>query len=213
MISKSHYVSIFDKSPAFAFGVAQYIEQSNSGYVAVAASSYQGFERNCRVLGRPTLIVIDESLIQEAGEFSYLKSLLASSSVRWLVTERREKSDSAMRSENVKVHGFVRANLPLKELLDAINGLLPEQGLNATSFFCADNVPVGELATQTKKAIFTPRQDEVYSLVLRGCSNKEIARSLGISESTVKEHITGILEKLGLKTRIEALSRALRSTP
>ena len=52
----------------------------------------------------------------------------------------------------------------------------------------------------------TPRQGEILSLVLRGLPNKRIASALNISESTVKEHVTAILEKLGVRTRVEAIT-------
>ena len=53
----------------------------------------------------------------------------------------------------------------------------------------------------------TPRQGEVLALVLRGLPNKRIALTLGLSESTVKEHLTGIFERLGVKSRIEVMAQ------
>ena len=53
----------------------------------------------------------------------------------------------------------------------------------------------------------TPRENEVLVLVARGLTNKDIARELVISESTVKVHIRHLLEKLGAETRTEAASR------
>lgn len=47
------------------------------------------------------------------------------------------------------------------------------------------------------------REREVAELVVAGKSNKEIASILGISESTVKNHITSILKKLGVQDRME----------
>ena len=45
------------------------------------------------------------------------------------------------------------------------------------------------------------------ALVLRGLPNQRVASTLDLSESTVKEHLTGILERLGVKTRVEILTR------
>ena len=50
----------------------------------------------------------------------------------------------------------------------------------------------------------TPRENEVLLLVARGLTNKDIARELVISESTVKVHVRHVLEKLGAGTRTEA---------
>ncbi len=53
----------------------------------------------------------------------------------------------------------------------------------------------------------TPRQGDVLGLVLLGKSNKRIGQILGISESTVKEHMTGILERMGVSRRMEIFHR------
>jgi LuxR family transcriptional regulator, maltose regulon positive regulatory protein len=50
----------------------------------------------------------------------------------------------------------------------------------------------------------TPRETEVFELLCEGRSNKEIARSLFLSEVTVKVHVRSILRKLGVRTRTEA---------
>jgi DNA-binding CsgD family transcriptional regulator len=53
----------------------------------------------------------------------------------------------------------------------------------------------------------TPREEEVVKLVLRGSSNKEISRSLFISEHTVQRHLSNVFEKMGVKSRTELLKR------
>jgi DNA-binding NarL/FixJ family response regulator len=52
----------------------------------------------------------------------------------------------------------------------------------------------------------TSREREVFELVRQGLSNREIARTLWIAESTVKVHIHHILEKLGARSRTEAVA-------
>jgi DNA-binding NarL/FixJ family response regulator len=56
----------------------------------------------------------------------------------------------------------------------------------------------------------TPRETEVLQLLVEGLPNKEIARRLGISEHTVKFHVTTVLGKMGARTRTEAVTRAIR---
>jgi len=52
---------------------------------------------------------------------------------------------------------------------------------------------------------FSAREKEVLDLVLTGASNKEIARDLGITERTVKAHLTTILRKAGARDRLELI--------
>jgi len=54
------------------------------------------------------------------------------------------------------------------------------------------------------------REIEILDCIARGMSNKEIARSLTISDQTVKNHITSILRKLAVNDRTQAVIYALR---
>lgn len=71
-----------------------------------------------------------------------------------------------------------------------------------------------ELATQTatpprKTFGLTARELEVVTLITEGCTNKDIAKSFGISEETVKRHLTNIFNKLGVGNRLELALFAL----
>ena len=57
----------------------------------------------------------------------------------------------------------------------------------------------------------SPREREVLALLAEGASNKEIARALGLSVHTVKFHIATLNEKLGARSRVEAVAIAIRS--
>ncbi|MGP1255984.1 MAG: LuxR C-terminal-related transcriptional regulator [Kiloniellales bacterium] len=57
----------------------------------------------------------------------------------------------------------------------------------------------------------TPRQQEILQCLSQGLSNKEIARALGISDSTVKVHMHGLFERLGVQNRTQAALLARRS--
>jgi DNA-binding CsgD family transcriptional regulator len=66
-----------------------------------------------------------------------------------------------------------------------------------------------ELPERVAHALLTPREVEVLARVSAGSSNKVIARELGISLHTVKFHIESLFRKLGVRTRAEAVARAL----
>jgi len=56
------------------------------------------------------------------------------------------------------------------------------------------------------RLLLTPRQQEVLLLLLEGLSNKEIARRIGVSDVTVKSHVTAILKSQGVSSRSKLLA-------
>lgn len=50
----------------------------------------------------------------------------------------------------------------------------------------------------------TPRERQTLAWLARGVSNKEIARTLDLAESTVKVHVQSVLRKLNIKSRVQA---------
>jgi len=56
----------------------------------------------------------------------------------------------------------------------------------------------------------TPRQRQVLKLLLEGCSAKEIARSLGVSQRTVEHHKYNMMAQLGIKTTAELIQYAVK---
>jgi DNA-binding NarL/FixJ family response regulator len=59
-------------------------------------------------------------------------------------------------------------------------------------------------------APFTPREREVLDHIAEGMTNRQVADALGISEQTVKNHVSSILRKLSLNDRTQAVVYAIR---
>ena len=60
------------------------------------------------------------------------------------------------------------------------------------------------------RGILTTREKEVFTLLVSGLSTKEIATSLNISEKTVRNHISNVMQKLGVKGRANAVIELLK---
>jgi DNA-binding NarL/FixJ family response regulator len=79
---------------------------------------------------------------------------------------------------------------------------LSSAGASATAQPAAvSTTAIGGTSAQTIDALLTPRQREVFELIVQGLSNKEIARSLHLAEGTVKIHIKALFAKLGVRRR------------
>jgi len=62
-----------------------------------------------------------------------------------------------------------------------------------------------------EKEKLSPREREILAFVAKGASNKEIARTLDLAESTVKIHVQHILRKLNLTSRVQAAVYAVEA--
>lgn len=101
-------------------------------------------------------------------------------------------------------------------LKDASSDRLKEavKGAAAGASFLHPNVATKVLArlrsggAAPKSDPFTDRERDVVKLLTRGASNKEIASALFLSEGTVKNHVTSILEKLEVSDRTQAALKA-----
>ena len=58
--------------------------------------------------------------------------------------------------------------------------------------------------------ILTPREKEIFDLLVKNQSTKEIAKTLGISEKTVRNHISNVIQKVGVDSRIQAVFELIR---
>lgn len=67
-----------------------------------------------------------------------------------------------------------------------------------------------EVRTPSMRESLTPRETDTLRLVAKGLANKEIAARLGVSEVTIKTHVSNVLSKLGLQSRTQAALFALK---
>lgn len=85
---------------------------------------------------------------------------------------------------------------------DALIGLIEEASRMR-------NEPHGQIQGKEPHPSFSRRQIDVLALMIKGMTNAEIARELGLSLNTVKVYVSGILVRLGLQTRAQVLHWAL----
>jgi DNA-binding NarL/FixJ family response regulator len=104
-----------------------------------------------------------------------------------------------------------------EKLIDAVNrvlsGEIVEPGKTPSYPIGIDHPEVVDPAggrTRPKHLGLTPRQMDVLNLLVKGKNNREIGILLGLTEGTVKLHVTAVLKALGVKSRTQALVAAKR---
>ena len=109
----------------------------------------------------------------------------------------------------MRVWGILPTDASTEELTAAVRAL--SQGLIVgTSTLLFDSESEGG---PTSHGPLTDRESEVLGLLAKGLANKQIAVSLGISEHTVKFHVSSIYSKLNVTNRTEAVREGLRGRP
>jgi len=104
--------------------------------------------------------------------------------------------------------GFLLKDVPPEELILGIRHVAAGDALLAPSItrrLIAQFTRRRPAPASQPADVLTPRELEVLALVGTGQSNAEIARSLYVSENTVKTHVTHVLDKLGLRDRVHAV--------
>jgi DNA-binding NarL/FixJ family response regulator len=121
-------------------------------------------------------------------------------SVPILVVSAIEEPQVMRQTMELGVAGFLPKSSPFAAITDAVRAVLagelwfPELG---TTLEEPRELPA-------RIADLTPQQRRVLELVCQGRHNKEIAVDLGVTEATIKAHVTQILQKLGVRSRTQA---------
>jgi LuxR family transcriptional regulator, maltose regulon positive regulatory protein len=124
----------------------------------------------------------------------------------WEAAERTGNFDSFVCSYRAepRILLSVLSNLDLRLEVSQLLSRVPDEALGRKFGLSSTRV------RPTKTQVLTPREVEVLDELERGSSNRQIARRLFISESTVKVHLRHIYEKFGVRTRTELLARATK---
>jgi len=107
--------------------------------------------------------------------------------------------------------GFLLKDISLERLADGIRSVFAGQTLfrpvlTERTRACYER---SAAAGAELKAGLTERETEILALMAAGFNNAEIAEALGPSEGTIKNHVSSILSKLGVRDRLRAVLRAL----
>jgi two-component system, NarL family, nitrate/nitrite response regulator NarL len=195
-------VAVVDHRAIFRAGVLMILRTDPTVEIVAEGQSTEDAHKIADEV-QPDLILLDiKSHRAGIDTVSAIKSLTSATNIVILTDIVRDDIVHAAFAAGVR--GYVLKDADAAELLRAIHIVSSGQTYITPTF--AANLLVGSQKPPTfanAPTILTPRQEEVFQSVGQGKSNKEIARTFGLSEKTVKHHMTNIMEKLCVRNRVE----------
>jgi DNA-binding NarL/FixJ family response regulator len=214
--SASYRLVIADDHPLFRGALREAVSAQLTGVEIAEAGT---FDEVAKLLDRGgasgtsgdvDLILLDLTMPGVRG-FSGLMYLRAQyPSVPIVIVSANDDPAVIRRCMDFGASGFIPKTLAVEPMRDAIarvleGGVWTPPDIDLTSAADADTAELmGRLAR------LTPQQVRVLMMLSEGLLNKQIAYELGVSEATVKAHVSAILQKLGVESRTQAVIAAAK---
>ena len=180
--------------------------QKDMEIVAEASNGLEAVEKAARY--RPTVVLMDIRMPELDGLEATRRILAADDEARILILTTFDLDEYVYEALRSGASGFVLKDEPPEQLLAAIRTVAAGDGLLSPSVTKRVIKQFARAQSSTPPKEFdelTSREQEVFRLIANGLSNAEIGQELFISDTTVKTHITHILQKLGLRDRVQAV--------
>lgn len=211
-------VMVVDDHKLFRRGLIALLAQEDGlEIVGEAADGAEALRRAGEL--KPDLVLLDNHMpgVRGVDLLPGLREVLPQAQVLMLtVSEDEQDLTAALRGGAA---GYLLKTMDGPDLAAALRRahkgesvVSPEMMSKLVSALRASALPVAvpQVAAQAETAVapdveagLSPREGEILREIVQGASNKEIARRLGIAETTVKIHVQHILRKLGLNSRVQ----------
>lgn len=177
----------------------QIVGEANNGQAAIAqVESHQ-----------PDVILMDINMPVMDGITAMQSICQQYPNTKVLILTAYEDDDHLVQAMQQGASGYLLKNTPPEDLVRIIwsahKGYM-QVGPQLAQKLCAQLKP-SRLSTPTSKAKntkgITPREQEVLGLIVEGASNREIAQTLHIAEKTVKNHVSNLLSRVGVRDRTQ----------
>jgi DNA-binding NarL/FixJ family response regulator len=181
-------------------------EEADIEVVAEASNGLEAVDKAARF--RPTVVLMDIRMPELDGLEATRRILAADSRIRVLILTTFDLDEYVYEALRAGASGFVLKDDPPEQLLAAIRVVAGGDALlspGITKRVIKQFTRIPRTTPPRELDDLTERELEVFRLIARGLSNAEIGKELYISDTTVKTHITHILQKLNLRDRVQAV--------
>ena len=205
-------VLIADDDAIIREGLKMIIEtQPDLEFVGAASDGRQAVEL-CRSL-KPEVTMLDIRMPVQDGIQAAEEIITAKLSIPLLLTTFDEP-DLILRALKAGVNGYILKNSPAERILSAIRVIHSGGTVFQADVleFIRNRVTNGASPSNLFDLLLSPRELEIVKLGAEGLSNKEIGEKLYLTNGTVRNHISTILEKTGLEHRTQIAIKYLKNT-
>lgn len=206
-------ILIADDHALFRDGLRLQLEAHDPSMQVLEAADFESVFEQARETDPPDLVLIDLAMpgMDWHQALPLLRKRCPDATV--VVVSASDARDDILAALNCGAAGYIPKSSPGKVMLRALE-LVLSGGIYVPPEVLSWVGPTGKSAAAGEVSTahsLTPRQIEVLSLMAEGQSNKMIARTLDLSEGTVKLHVAAVLKALGADNRTQAVLVAVRS--
>jgi len=206
-------VLLIDDHALFRIGLQELLARRGIDVVAALGGCQEGID--AVLASRPDVVLLDMRMPEMSGleVLRILRGERFAGAVVMLTTSREE--EDVIESLQQGAQGYLLKDMEPDELIAALERIVKGQTVVAPELTnILARAVQGDILIDTGIANdsfgeLTPREREILCHLADGRSNKMIARTLGISDGTVKLHVKAILRKLDVKSRVEAAVMAV----
>jgi DNA-binding NarL/FixJ family response regulator len=180
--------------------------------VAEASNGLEAVEKAGRY--KPSVVLMDIRMPELDGLSATERILAADDGARVLILTTFDHDEYVYEALRIGASGFVLKDDPPEQLIAAIRTIAEGDALLSPSITKRVIQQFGRMPRPeppSELAELTAREQEILRLIVQGLSNAEIADELVIGETTVKTHVTHILQKLNLRDRVQAVVLAYQT--
>ena len=180
--------------------------------VAEASNGLEAVDKAARF--QPSVVLMDIRMPELDGLQATRRILAADSAARILILTTFDLDEYVFEALKAGASGFVLKDDSPEQLIAAIRTVADGEALlspTITKRVIEKFVRISPPAPPKEFGELSERERDVFRMMARGLSNAEIGNELHISETTVKTHVTHILQKLNLRDRVQAVVLAYQT--